>query len=325
MKNYLAHAALLATTLLVGTDFAECQTYRKDYRVDAPIKYQASDPWDRGFIFRNHINHAGFFYNCDGEECKRNSPYLFYTQATPDCRLRTRDYIKRQLNEVRWRVQAGGCGEADCYPGCDCEPGVNLNCNVRPDSVNIDYSDLSQRMAMSGLNLGGNPGNYEMAPTPVPQKQESREPTLDYYRPSQPNRAPIERPSPGDGASRIRLHPSILAGTRSQSLDETVEMARRSNAAWSKSRMSQSVPVREESTTSGSGERSPSSGVLSQLMNRRHRPITRESQTPSSRRADNLFAEPPFEEEKVNSSSKQTKTPGLLRSALIPIPLKRRR
>ncbi len=132
---------------VAGLATTEGQTYRRDYKIDAPIQYQAEDPWFRGFIYRNHINHAGRFYNCDGEECKRHSPYIYYTRANCDCHPSTMDVIRQQIKEVKWRIDAGACRETCGFPGCPCEPNVNLGCNVRPDSVNIDYSNLKARMA----------------------------------------------------------------------------------------------------------------------------------------------------------------------------------
>ena len=251
-KNLVTRLLLTIPAVAVITSSVFGQTYRRDYKIDAPIQYQASDPWDRGFIFRNHINHAGFFYNCDGEECKRNSPYLYYLQATEDCRFNARQYIRRQIDEVKWRLQAGGCGDALCYPGCDCEPGVNSSCNVKPDSVSIDYSNLKARMAQQGLVIQSMPADQENAPNEAPQSIDPKEPTLEFYRPSPDgNVTPQPQLQPMDNTRRIRLHPSILKGQSKKSVDEVVQMARKSNQEWKRTQVAQrsqvGIPLRKGS------------------------------------------------------------------------------
>ena len=325
-KNLVTKLLLTIPAIAAITNSVSSQTYRRDYKIDAPIQYQASDPWDRGFNFRNHINHAGFFYNCDGEECKRNSPYLYYLQATEDCRFNARQYIRRQIDEVKWRLQAGGCGDALCYPGCDCEPGVNLNCNVKPDSVNIDYSNLKARLAQQGTVIPSGSVDEGTAPYEVPRQGDPREPTLEFYRPS-PGGNDVPQPQPADnGFRRIRLHPSILGGQSKKSVDEVVQMARKSNQEWKRTRMAQSsqirTPVESDATST---PKSPS--LLNKMINRRAQIQPKSKMRTLPTETDNrLFAAPPFETSKDKQESADSKrSRPLLRSALVPIKLNGRR
>lgn len=85
---------------------------RRDYHLEKPFQYSPDDPWYRGKLYRLHTKHYGLFYNCDGEECKRNSPYIcwkvHHEQDFPrPPRLFTQ--LARDLNKVRWRIGNGGC------------------------------------------------------------------------------------------------------------------------------------------------------------------------------------------------------------------------
>lgn len=119
---------------------AEAQEVRKalrDYRDDRVFNYQPNDPWYRGKLFNTHTGHYGNFYNCDNEECKRNSPYIcwkpHYEKDFPT-RRGFWQTVKCDFAEAMQRVRdgAGEClGSADC--GCSqCQtaplPASTCNC-----------------------------------------------------------------------------------------------------------------------------------------------------------------------------------------------------
>ncbi len=111
MKTALiAFPVLLLCGLLSSPAFG--QNLRLDYGRNAPPSFSPSDPWDRGAVFRNQIGHGGLFYNCDGEEDKRHSPYLNWCGPTPDrpCIENLLSDWHCQIREVKQRVRWGrGC------------------------------------------------------------------------------------------------------------------------------------------------------------------------------------------------------------------------
>lgn len=121
-----------------------------DYKHDRPLQYAPSDPWTRSRLFNQHIKHAGWFYNCDGEQCKRNSPYIFWkTHQENDLPARTPWWqrVNQTVAEVKQRIADGGCADGSCDPaqttGClectDCSSSAGCSCTAR--SLQEDYSD----------------------------------------------------------------------------------------------------------------------------------------------------------------------------------------
>lgn len=87
--------------------------------------YRPDDPWKRGKVFNLQTGHAGLFYNCDNEECKRNSPYICWKEdyekmfPTP---LGLIGRIKRDCERVKQRVRdgAGACArDRNCQECAD--------------------------------------------------------------------------------------------------------------------------------------------------------------------------------------------------------------
>ncbi|MEM7453266.1 MAG: hypothetical protein AAF456_02815 [Planctomycetota bacterium] len=95
--------------------------FRRDYFLEKPFQYSPMDPWQRGNVFQLHSGHAGFFYNCDGEECKRNSPYICWKiHNEPDFPQR-RGLIQGLIcdyEEIKRRVLDGACCSGCSNPNC---------------------------------------------------------------------------------------------------------------------------------------------------------------------------------------------------------------
>lgn len=81
--------------------------------------YKPSDPWTRGKLFNIQTGNTGLFFNCDGEQAKRYSPYICWKPITEKA-LPTRtgiwNSIKQDIAEVKQRVRDGSC----CDLGCTC-------------------------------------------------------------------------------------------------------------------------------------------------------------------------------------------------------------
>ena len=104
-------------------DSAVSQEVRKSIRdyFSGPITYSPIDPETRSKVFQAHTGHSGLFYNCDGEECKRNSPYICWKTNSESQFPPRRGWwrgAKLDLAEVRQRI-SDGAGEG-CRPNCQC-------------------------------------------------------------------------------------------------------------------------------------------------------------------------------------------------------------
>ena len=94
-----------------------------DYKHDRPFQYAPSDPWTRSHLFNRHTKHSGFAYNCDGEECKRNSPYICWkTHCENDLPARVGwwNRLNRTAAEVKQRIADGSC-TTSCQETASCK------------------------------------------------------------------------------------------------------------------------------------------------------------------------------------------------------------
>ena len=119
----LALFACLVAQSCLHTEL-EAQEVRKalnDYRRDRVFQYQPSDPFVRSKMFQVQTKHYGWFYNCDNEECKRNSPYIcwkpHYEKDFPTT-MRAMQRIRHEVNQVKQRVLDGA---GMCASGCTCQ------------------------------------------------------------------------------------------------------------------------------------------------------------------------------------------------------------
>lgn len=86
-----------------------------DYR--QPTHYSPDDPWTRSAVYRNHVGHFGLFYNCDGEEAKRCSPYICWkSQDNRQCQRGPWSAFLFDLALVQQRIRWGGCQDDRCPP-----------------------------------------------------------------------------------------------------------------------------------------------------------------------------------------------------------------
>lgn len=81
-NQFLRFALLVALTLTSISVLAESagaqllNKARNGHGSNPLIQYSPDDPSTRNRLFNLQTGHAGAFYNCDGEENKRNSPYI---------------------------------------------------------------------------------------------------------------------------------------------------------------------------------------------------------------------------------------------------------
>lgn len=126
MLKPLLIAAVCVVTLSATSIEAQdrlVRDYFRDYVHLNPRSYSPDDPWTMGRILRIQVGHGGFFYNCDYEECKRQSPYINWNCQNGDCQAArpVRSVINQQLEEIKQRVRWGSCNECGAAQGsCEC-------------------------------------------------------------------------------------------------------------------------------------------------------------------------------------------------------------
>ncbi|MGI9496543.1 MAG: hypothetical protein ACR2NK_10850 [Mariniblastus sp.] len=115
---------MILTTLFSGyfciaTDANAQQVVYKNENCAPTDFYKPSDPWTRGKLYNIQTGNSGLFFNCDGEQAKRYSPYICWKPITEKA-LPTRkgiwNSIKQDIAEVKQRVRDGSC----CDLGCTC-------------------------------------------------------------------------------------------------------------------------------------------------------------------------------------------------------------
>ncbi len=102
----------LISTLLVilAVSVSGCAKFRQDYFTHSTARYRPSDPWCRSWVRIWQTGHGGLFYNCDGEERKRCSPYICWKHADPPWPCETiPKSIRRDLHAIRQRIRDGSC------------------------------------------------------------------------------------------------------------------------------------------------------------------------------------------------------------------------
>lgn len=142
MRIFVGLCCLFVGQILMPptTTAQEIRQTIRDYCTDKPFTYSPCDPWTRSRVFNLQTGHAGLFYNCDGEEDKRNSLYIcwktHYENDIPPRRGLWRG-MKMDIAKVRQRIRdgAGDC----CEPGCGC-----LHCVTRKKQIQAQRCQTCQ-------------------------------------------------------------------------------------------------------------------------------------------------------------------------------------
>ena len=119
--------AVAIATFCCAADQAQAQLLPvfkalKTRRFEPPYQYSPTDPWTRSDAIQVQTKHYGYFYNCDDEECKRNSPYIKWENHLETDLSEKRNcfyLLKSNIDEIKQRISDGGCGCGQ--PGCDCQ------------------------------------------------------------------------------------------------------------------------------------------------------------------------------------------------------------
>jgi hypothetical protein len=117
--------------LLIGTFLPTSHVEAQTPLTMSPAAYQPSSPQNENLLFRAQTGHYGRFYNCDGEESKRNSPHICWKRShDPQLPiwLGWRERIRHEASQIIQRVIDGSC----CGGGGTVCPDCETNANMTP-------------------------------------------------------------------------------------------------------------------------------------------------------------------------------------------------
>ena len=158
---------------------------REDYR--QPMSYSPSDPFFRSSIFRAHTGHSGRYYNCDGEEEKRYSPYIQWATVCNGEHIRPWGEVLRcDIQEVKRRVQSGACcGDQNCGCAACCEnQGVIFGSLGARQATESNHKLSTPEVEPSHLAYGSRATRQAAAEQSITPKQfPSSNPTRTAERP----------------------------------------------------------------------------------------------------------------------------------------------
>ena len=138
MKNQYLRFALLASLMLAALTALAQQSQaqllnklRSIYSEDAITQYSPDDPSTRSRLFNLQTGHAGAFYNCDGEEDKRHSPYICWKNGPAG-----EKFHRPILDVINWKSDKDEIVQRICDGSC-CNRGScnNGSCNSYDSTV----------------------------------------------------------------------------------------------------------------------------------------------------------------------------------------------
>ncbi len=169
----------------------EMQLQRADY--PGPIAYAPTDQDTRSKRLRMQTGHYGLFYNCDDEECKRNSPYICWnSQHKADWYGGWKNAWRKDRNDIVQRLLDGGCADCggDDYTGEVFETAPMQYSNNspaprgllqslktpqrQPQQSNPQQTVQSNRLPVINAASLGRPQSPEAGPIPEPRQAERR-------------------------------------------------------------------------------------------------------------------------------------------------------
>lgn len=149
------------TTLFVTSAVAqEVRLTVRDYVTQPCRPYSPDDPCQRSKWFRLQTGHFGYAYNCDGEECKRNSPYIYWTAPTNHPIPPRHRWLKEarcDLREALGRIADGSC--AQCETGCNHCGGSGCSLCQQTRSAEVPAADDDQSVRVAGQSEQQSPSD----------------------------------------------------------------------------------------------------------------------------------------------------------------------
>lgn len=140
--------ALLSCVFVCGLASEVCfaqwnpSLIRADYGKNSQIQYSPDDPSTRSRLFKLQTGQAGAFYNCDGEEDKRNSPFICWKSSNGEhCRRTFLDVLdwRGDRAEIFQRIcdgvggccsECATCDQGNCRAPATVAPAVSCGCST---------------------------------------------------------------------------------------------------------------------------------------------------------------------------------------------------
>ena len=213
----------------------------RDYFKLVPRAYSPDDPWTMGHILRTEVGHGGCFYNCDGEEQKRYSPYIRWNCQNVDCPKRLiQDPLLHQLHEIKQRVRWGacaGCGD-ECYSGYGHHHAHGGGCNCAGVSQVFPQADAAMAVQQPRQELQQTPPETFPKPLQIPPQnaqQNQRKVVyglLEQHR--RQNRLPVAPPETNQPVASTSVEARqniarLLQQARGNASGDTINVANESN------------------------------------------------------------------------------------------------
>lgn len=175
--------------LLAGPSEASGQNVYQDYWANRTGSYSPQDPWQKGHVFRTHTGHDGLFYNCDGEEEKRCSPWIRWGYRPCDdvfSPTRIRNDYKQSVCDALERLKLGSCQDAcGVAAGTGYPPGAGYGNESHAFDSILQPGTSILDPASGDLGPPPQPAPPELQPTAdVGQRARRREPTAIVDLPS---------------------------------------------------------------------------------------------------------------------------------------------
>ena len=172
---FLGLIALIFVTVQRESEAQQWIKTLQDNCLNPLRQFQPDDPWTRSCLWNLQAGRSGLFFNCDEEEQKRYSPYIYWKCQTidliPPCPLAPR-YTISDLHATKQRIIDGSCGCQCTFAHCAGNCGGTCAASLGATSCNCPSR------CPSGCTNGCNSctttqpvPNHQVAPIPMPETE----------------------------------------------------------------------------------------------------------------------------------------------------------
>lgn len=206
---FLGLIALIFVTVQRESEAQQWIKTLQDNCLNPLRQFQPDDPWTRSCLWNLQAGRSGLFFNCDEEEQKRYSPYIYWKCQTidlmPPCPLAAR-YTISDLHATKQRIIDGSCGCQCTFAHCAGNCGGTCAASLGATSCNCPSR------CPSGCTNGCNSctttkpvPNYQVAPIPMPETE-----------PPEPPNPPVPQANPVNSVTEPVTQSSKPVATQPQ-------------------------------------------------------------------------------------------------------------
>lgn len=154
IRSILSMTIVVLVVLIAG----EATGQIRDFGLEARRTYHYAPELPggiKGWIYRETTGQNGRFYNCDGEEAKRYSPYIDWSTNCHCEYLPTwGTVLRRDIREVKERVRSGACRDGNC---------VDVTSLATPDDAVTAQQLAKNKNRQPSSDAAREPGRMKMA------------------------------------------------------------------------------------------------------------------------------------------------------------------